>query len=153
MSSEQADPRELVLATRRQIERSSRADETTKVLNQADALMRRHRVFVANAPQAETPAVTQVDSDDDLPVLTDAVDHPDQVYAADKPHRMASDSASSLRNLAMASIVNQWLEEALPVAIQEVSEELTDRLVAKLSAKARLELTERLIKELDKPLS
>ena len=55
--------RQLVLTTRRQGSSiDSGGDGTHTVLNQADALMRRHRVFVAGADTASTM--------DDLPVLT-----------------------------------------------------------------------------------
>jgi hypothetical protein len=144
----QIDPNQLVPATRRQDETEKPKDETANVLSQADALMRKHRVFVASEPSPVSQASTQTPMDDDLPVLTDAVDSP---LAANKLEVITSDSSSKLRNLAMASIVNQWLEEVLPAAIQEVSEELAERLAANLSVKARLELTERLIRELDKP--
>ena len=148
MSFGAGDPRELVPTVRRQGDSAVNTNETTKVLDQADALMRRHRVFVAGMQTTEAPSAPRSADDDDLPILTDAVDLP---VAMDDQHRTASESAIPLRHRAMATLVNQWLEEILPNAVQEVSGELADLLVAKLSAKARLELAERLIKELDKP--
>ena len=142
MSLDQHDDRELVPVTRRQ-DRPTTAglDPTDTVLSQADALMRRHRVFVAGA---ETPSIPL----DDLPVLTDAVDSP----AVKSNFRYADTSPSSFgRHRAIEGVLNQWLDEELPIAIQAVTEGLVDQLVASLSNKAKTELVGRLIKELDKP--
>ena len=54
------------------------ADDTSNdVLNQADRLMRRHRVFLAG----NTPSPTPTNDDDDLPVLTETVEKQEAVVA------------------------------------------------------------------------
>ena len=146
MSFDQQDDRELVPATRRH-ENSNAAglDPTSTVLSQADALMRRHRVFVAGADTAAAPTAIPLD---DLPVLTDKVDSPPVLASA-----QFFETARSVfgRHRAIESVLNKCLDEELPIAIEAVTEGLVDQLVAKLSAKAKAGLVERLIKELDKP--
>ena len=127
--------RQLVLTTRRQIgSLEPSGDGTHAVLSQADALMRRHRVFVAGADVASPT--------DDLPVLTEVVDD------ADFGSKRSAGQLSALRahqQVAISAALDKWLEYELPVAIQS----LTDDLTATLKSRAKTELLERLIKELD----
>jgi hypothetical protein len=135
MNSDDEADRQLLLTTRRQNSSlGSGGDDTQAVLTQADALMRRHRVFVAGAEVAN-PA-------DDLPVLTEVVEDPD--FGNKR-------SAGQLRELrayqhaAISAALDKWLETELPIAIQS----LTDDLAASLKSRAKTELLERVMKELD----
>ena len=135
MNADDEADRQLVLTTRRQNGSLEPAgDGTRAVLSQADALMRKHRVFVAGTDAATTL--------DDLPMLTEVVDEPDfggkrssgQLYAL-----------RAEQQIAISAAVNKWLEAELPIAIQS----LTDDLTTALKSRAKAELIERLMKELD----
>lgn len=111
-------------------------DGTRAVINQADALMRRHRVFVAGATALA----------DDMPVLTEVVESPGLVTKF---------SATDLvliqehQQTALSSGIRKWAETELTAGIHALVDELTEKLVATLTASAKTELLERLKKELD----
>lgn len=106
------------------------------LLEMADALMHRHRVFVAGTA---APAADRVEHDD-VPVLTEVVKSEDVPMAA--PPLRPVDLAE-LRN-AIAVEVEAWLDEELPRHIMHVLDGLTDQLIAHLSLQARTHLLPKL---------
>lgn len=106
------------------------------VLQKADALMRRHRVFVAGGASAESAAETT----DDVPVLTEVVD-PASVTQA--PGIETPVDLVQLRN-ALAFELEAWLDEELPKHVMRVLDGITDQMIGQLSQKARFELLPRL---------
>ena len=114
------------------------------VMNKADALMRRHRVFVAGAAADETAAGA-----DDVPTLTEVVD-PHQMSAA-APVQASIDVAKL--NSALAFELDTWLDEELPRHVMRVLDGVTDQLIGQLSLQARSELLPRLQQLIDPPES
>ena len=104
------------------------------LLLKADALMRRHRVFVAGAAAADDGA-----GDEDVPLLTDIVG-PDALR--ELPVSTPVDLAA-LRG-ALAAELEAWLDEDLPQHVQHVLDGITDQLIIQLSKQARAELLPRL---------
>lgn len=101
------------------------------ILDQADALMRRHRSFVArpsDAAQAGTVA-----EEDEVPLLTEVVDT-SEVAAQD----IATLIAALRRE--MDEALSAWLVEVLPAAVANASQQI----LAELDAKARHTLLPRL---------
>ena len=139
MNSDDDAASQLVLTTRRQNGTpENTVDGTRTVLSQADALMRRHRVFVAGA-EAANPA-------DDLPVLTEVVDDAD--FAAKNPGN-SSDALRATQRAAISTALDKWLANELPLAVQTLTDGLAEQLLLTLKARAKAELLERLLKELD----
>lgn len=102
------------------------------VIEQADALMRRHRSFVARAPEeiaADTPG-----DDVDIPVLTEVVD-PESLAPSASPE----DTIIALRD-AVEAALEDWLVEVLPAAVANASQQV----LAELDAKARQSLLPRI---------
>lgn len=97
------------------------------VLDKADALMRRHRSFVARDPAAPPPPPVP-----DIPVLTEKV-------GADE----TADPQEQMQAVLEAEL-ERWLAEALPAAVTEVSAILT----AELAIRAREELLPNLLETL-----
>ena len=109
------------------------------LLLKADALMRRHRVFVAGAEEKdEEVAIT---GHDDVPVLTDVVSADAALESV--PSVRTSVDLSRLRN-ALAFELETWLDEELPQHVMRVLDGVTDQLIIQLSLKARSELLPRL---------
>ena len=113
------------------------------VLSQADALMRRHRSFVARVAEKadeDTPATTtdSAATDIDIPVLTEVVD-----ASATVP----LDLDAILRALRddIESELSEWLVEVLPAAVANASQ----NILTELDAKARHTLLPRLLEILD----
>ena len=127
---------------------NSNVDGTRAVLNQADALMRRHRVFVAGADRS-TEAASSFDSSlaaDDLPILTEVVASPSL------DTKISAKDLALLRQHQRATIssgLDRWADSELPAVIQDLLGDLTEKLVATLTTSAKTELLERLLKELD----
>jgi acetolactate synthase regulatory subunit len=117
--------------------------EETDVLDQADALMRRHRSFVASVTAQASKAVPttvalNADSDVDIPLLTEVVDSVSDI-AASNP----LDTARVLDAL-RADIEHElsaWLVEELPAAVANASQSILNEL----DAKARHSLLPRLL--------
>lgn len=109
------------------------------LMQKADALMRRHRVFVAGV--AENAATAEAPLPEDVPVLTEVVS-PDTVLAAVPPIQTSVDIAA-LRG-ALAFELETWLDEELPQHVMRVLDGVTDQLIAQLSLKARSDLLPRL---------
>ena len=134
--------------------------EDRDILEQADRLMRRHRVFLAGSPA--TVAVTE-EVADDLPVLTDLVTATEEVAAAPPPpppepeiplaaiedraqviaHEMLLERLSAQRQ-AIDDEIGVWLDNELPHIVMYVIDGITDQLVAQVTAAVRLELLPKL---------
>lgn len=127
------------------------------VADQADKLMRRHRIFVAGAPRP-TPVTQQ--TADDLPVLTDMIvasdDEAEQsasvgriepIIAPDRIEAMAREMLFErlpTQRQAVAEELSAWLDHELPLVVMRVLDGLTDQLVAQVTAEARAALLPRL---------
>lgn len=127
------------------------------ILNQADRLMRRHRIFVAGSQASVT---AQSEPIDDLPVLTDMVAAP-EAGLVDVPavpaisteaieqraqvlaHEFMLERLSAQR-LTIEKEVAAWLDTELPHIVMYVVDGLTDQLVAQVTAAVRLELLPKL---------
>jgi len=110
--------------------------DTEGLLNKADALIRRHRVFIAGAP---APTL-ESSPDDDLPVLTEVVS--DAALATAPPHMQ--EHLDALREE-----LTRWLNEELPHAVLKVTDGLADQLMGELTHQAEQQLLPRLIARLD----
>lgn len=106
------------------------------VLQKADALMRRHRVFVAGSSKESVADAAA----DDVPVLTDIVD-PDS--AVSTPGIQTPVDLARLRD-ALASELEAWLDEELPRHVMRVLDGITDQMISHLVQQARAELLPRL---------
>lgn len=105
------------------------------VLQQADALMRRHRRFVAGG-EVSVPAV------DDLPVLTEVVDDavavlPEQEVAA-RIHAAVGATEAEL-----ARALERWIATHLPQALEQALGRVSEQLQQELAARLRAELLTR----------
>lgn len=124
------------------------------LLDQADRLMRRHRIFVAGAAAA---APIEDDAFDDLPVLTDVVPEVEEVVVPPPPppgpsideqaqvlaHELLLERLSAQRNAIEKEVV-AWLDKELPEIVMYVIDGITDQLVAQVTAAMRLELLPKL---------
>lgn len=93
------------------------------VLGQADALMRRHRSFVAR-PAGETPAAQPEQAppaDAGIPVLTDIV--AEETYSS----RSVSAILDALRD-EIDSATTAWLADALPAAVANAGQQILAEL-------------------------
>lgn len=114
------------------------ADDTDRVLRQADALIRRSRVFVAGAEPRVSPAA----NDDDLPTLTEIVSDREAALAVE-PQRLQQ------RIDTLREELSRWLETELPDTVLKLTDGLGDRLMADLTENARTTLLPRLIARLE----
>ena len=99
------------------------------VIDQADALMQRHRSFVPRDAVAPSTAAETVP---DIPVLTEVV---------------GDDSASPLQleiAIALEAELSNWLAVALPEQIERLQAEFNALLRTRLEAELRTELLPRL---------
>lgn len=125
-------------------------EDTTDLLQKADALMRRSRSYVASRPPAaekitpEIPvaAVDLPSPDDDVPVLTEKVTESEAAFAT-APAHMQSHLDALREELA------RWLEQELPHAVLKVTDGLADQLMGELTDQAEKNLLPRLIARLD----
>ncbi len=115
------------------------------VIGKADALMRRHRVFVAGGARP---------GDDDVPTLTDVVDDQfpdsaspeDQGVPFDLPSRL-NELLNEIRPLqaqALSRVLDAWAAQRLPGVVAEVLEGLSDRIAQRILAETREELMDAL---------
>lgn len=105
------------------------------VLDQADALMRRHRSFVARDTSLTPQAPGGMDADEalpDIPVLTEKVD------AVDAPPLHAE------LGMALETELNAWLDAVLPQQIEQVQTEFKALLLTRLDQEMRAALLPRL---------
>jgi len=118
----------------------SKVAEADDLLQKADALMRRHRVFVAGAAAEKDDAAAPA-GNDDIPVLTEVVSGDAVAESAAPAH--AGVPLSRLRS-ALAFELEAWLDEELPLHVMRVLDGITDQLIIQLSLKARSDLLPRL---------
>lgn len=102
------------------------------VLLKADALMQRHRSFVARAVNQPPPAPQEA-PDEDIPVLT-------EVVIADAALPQDLDALLDALHKDIERELSDWLVEALPAAVTNASQ----HILAELDAKARHSLLPRL---------
>ncbi len=111
------------------------------LLDQADALMRRHRVYVAGAASTAAGSGSEAE-DDDLPLLTDVVgaEPPSETVAADidLERRLAEHHAALIHEL------ETWLDEQLPQLVIRAMDGITDHLVTQITRLAQEQLLPRL---------
>lgn len=119
-----------------------------RLIDQADALIRRHRSFVATAasttPPPVLPAISSVISpalnievEDDIPVLTEVIsDTSARASSAEEVIGLALTD----QQIATHAAIERWIDESLPEAIMHVLDGFTDRLIAAVSERARAEL-------------
>ncbi|PKO84238.1 MAG: hypothetical protein CVU17_03505 [Betaproteobacteria bacterium HGW-Betaproteobacteria-11] len=129
-------------------------DNTLEILNQADALIGRRRVFVATPPEEESAGAdrketeprpdTSNDIRSELPLLTEIVT-PDEVASPLSEERQ--------RNDAIQKELARWLDEDLPVVILKVTDGLADQLVQRITDQAASKLVPRLRACIEDPLA
>lgn len=127
-------------------------DGTHRVLAQADALMRRHRVFVAGSNVTAEATENPPSQEDDIPVLTEVVA---EVVAESSPNESpAPIPVQELLDSQRAKIeqtIEQWLDEKLPEEVLRVMDGISDQLIGSLVTRMRNELLPQLL--LANPLS
>lgn len=115
------------------------------ILSQADALMRRHRSFVARSDAADSPEAASAGKDHgeaDIPLLTEIV----EVAAG------ADDgNARSILGKAVQSELDRWLDESLPPRIDALAAQIGKQLLAELKGEALNTLLPRLLAALEAP--
>lgn len=122
-------------------------DDASSLLQQADALMRRHRrVFVAGA---ETPKpVGPVSADNgDVPVLTEVVEA-DQLIAtvsnaAEADIKARIHAAVGANDAELARALERWISTQLPDALAQALDSVAEQLKLELAARLRAELLTR----------
>lgn len=114
--------------------------DDTRLLEQADALMRRNRVFLAGAQAVPNNEIAL----DDLPVLTDVVGEPDD--AAAQTQEIEAEVSKQLaarlveQRIQLNGALEVWLDEKLPLLLAPLIEGLGTELVAHLRAHVRGDL-------------
>ena len=115
------------------------------LFDQADALMRRRRVFLAGAAAIDADSAAPPD---DLPLLTEVVDlEPVPPAAAEAVEALARAHLARLldeRRTAVALELETWLDEQLPQLVIRAMDGITDHLVTVLTLRAREDLLPRL---------
>jgi hypothetical protein len=106
------------------------------IFNQVDALIQRHRSFVAKTtPDADKPVIEVAPTDeDDFPLLTDIVAAP---LCSTSPQEL--DLAEQINVL-----VAEWLARMLPMHIEKVAAQIGAQLQASLAEEAQATLLPRL---------
>ncbi len=101
------------------------------ILFRADALIRRHRSFVVQAPPSdETGPLQNFVDDSDIPLLTEIVATSDEL-APPSIDRVLDDLHREIEQT-----ISNWLIDTLPVAIANASQ----HILTEVDAKARLTL-------------
>jgi hypothetical protein len=133
----------------------SEKTEADALLQQADALMRRHRrVFVAGAEAATTPAQPPATAagelsidESDVPVLTEVVEADQLISGAT---RLAEDeirarihAAVGANDAELARALERWIATQLPHALSQALESVAEQLKLELAARLRAELLTR----------
>lgn len=129
-------------------ERNSSADQ---LVHKADALIRRHRSFVAR-PHGYSPEPPVIDAaapsfapEDDIPVLTDIISDPDSAL---KTAQEVVSLALTDQQIAIRAAIERWVDESLPDAMLHVLDGFTDRLIAAVCERARADLLDSLQRDL-----
>lgn len=125
-------------------------DETHRVLAQADALMSRHRIFVAGAAAPVFPELTSPTAlDEDIPVLTEVV------ADLDTPELPTPDSIENLltsQRQQLEQTIGQWMDQRLPEEVLRVMDGISDQLIGTLVERMRAELLPQLLTALEPPI-
>lgn len=117
------------------------------ILHQADALMKRWRANhvpltaesgTGQPAPAPEPLDLPAEEEDDIPLLTEAVDT-EMAIAANAPPGLGPDPRQALREE-----LDRWLDHALPEAVLRTLDGLADQLIGQLGQQARQELLPRL---------
>lgn len=124
-------------------------DQATPLLQQADALMRRHRrVFVAGADPVATNSPADLG---DVPVLTEVVETDHLIANAS---RVAEDEVRARIHAAigeavganeaeLARALERWIATQLPHALSQALESVAEQLKVELASRLRAELLTR----------
>lgn len=125
-------------------------EASDSLLQQADALMRRHRrVFVAGAEPAPKPQpVGPIEADNgDVPVLTEVFEA-DQLIAgasraAEDEIRARIHAAVGANDAELARALERWIATQLPDALAQALDSVAEQLKLELAARLRAELLTR----------
>jgi hypothetical protein len=120
-------------------------DDTDEILGQADALIRRHRVFASGDAASPIP-------DDDIPVLTEIVNDAQlkNGFVNQLENSFATAPVHVQQHLdALREELTRWLNNELPQTVLKVTDGLADQLMAELTHQAEQKLLPRLIARLD----
>lgn len=125
-------------------------DGTHRVLAQADALMRRHRVFIAGGNAAAE--ATEKSQEDDIPVLTEVVaEAVAESSPNESPPPVPVQELLDSQRAKIEQTIAQWLDEKLPEEVLRVMDGISDQLIGSLVTRMRNELLPQLL--LANPLS
>lgn len=105
------------------------------VIHQADALMRRHRSFIAQAPHDPTASpATSAAEEAEIPLLTEIVTTPDDIDTAAVPSSdTLLDALLDDLHQHIEATLSAWLIDALPAAVANASQ----HILTELDVKAR----------------
>lgn len=115
------------------------------ILSQADALMRRHRSFVARSEAADSPEAAAAGNDRgeaDIPLLTEIVE---VATGSD------DGNARNILSKAVQSELDRWLDESLPSRIDALAAQFGKQLLTDLKGEALDTLLPRLLAALEAP--
>ncbi|HTJ97565.1 MAG TPA: hypothetical protein VL381_08855 [Rhodocyclaceae bacterium] len=117
-------------------------EPASPLLQQADALMRRHRrVFVAGADTTPAPNAT------DVPVLTEVFEADaliaDASQVAEDEVRARIHAAVGANEAELARALERWIATQLPHALSLALDSVADQLKLELAARLRAELLTR----------
>jgi hypothetical protein len=122
--------------------------QASSLLQQADALMRRHRrVFVAGAEDTARKTVAPETDMGDVPVLTEVVEA-DQLIAtvsraAEDEIRARIHAAVGANDAELARALERWIATQLPAALSQALDSVAEQLKLELAARLRAELLTR----------
>lgn len=127
-------------------------DGTHRVLAQADALMRRHRVFIAGGNAAAEATENPPSQEDDIPVLTEVVAEAiAESSQNESPPPVPVQELLDSQRAKIEQTIEQWLDEKLPEEVLRVMDGISDQLIGSLVTRMRNELLPQLL--LANPLS
>lgn len=123
------------------------ANQANQLLQQADALMRRHRrVFVAGAEAAPKTAAAP-ENDSDVPVLTEVVEAEQLIgtvsRAAEDEIKARIHAAVGANDAELARALERWIATQLPDALSQALDSVAEQLKLELAARLRAELLTR----------
>ncbi|HQU88099.1 MAG TPA: hypothetical protein PK620_13515 [Denitromonas sp.] len=105
-------------------------EEADRLLDKADALLKRHR---APGPDTDIPVLTEQIEDDDIPVLTGAVLDAPAPPAGFVEQLIDLDATLNRR-------IDEWLSNELPQVLAEELEQARNRILNQIHARARATL-------------
>ena len=132
------------------------ADEADRLIGQADALLHKHRGGAEHA-QDEPPMLTEIVEDDDLPVLTSALDPnaPEPVtHTAASPDTVPPDFVEQLIELdaLIHRRVDDWLTRELPGVLTAQIDAAKERIRDEIHAHVRTTLLSDISQEISELL-